>query len=92
VHVVGYQHTGVNDAIRLLADGLQRVEIEMIILFAEETRLEITAALYDMLRNTRQIETRLPCHRYLHVHQRHNGNNRDATVSQQPPILAGIVL
>ena len=43
---------------------LQGIQIKAIILFALENNIPVNAALYDMLRLTRQNEPSVPGHRY----------------------------
>ncbi len=56
MHVIGHEHVGVQPHADTVAEGLQMIEIEEVIVIGKETRGAIIAALDDMYGDTRKVE------------------------------------
>jgi hypothetical protein len=62
VHVIGHQYVGMQSALEATRGSIEFVSIEQIVVFRRKARLTIVATLYDVLSNTRQINSRLARH------------------------------
>jgi len=64
VNVVGHEHIGVDGTAIIGSRFLQPVEVTVIILFGEETRLPIDAALHEVLRQAGEFYSGATGHDY----------------------------
>ena len=77
MHVIGHEHVGVQPHADTVAEGLQMIEIEEVIVIGKETRGAIIAALDDMYGDTRKVEPgtsghgRDPSEKLLNDHHRY---------------------
>jgi hypothetical protein len=62
--MVCHQHIGMDGAIELLRGLAQAIQVGEVVLVVEEARAAVVAALYEMLRHPRHIESRQAGHEW----------------------------
>jgi len=62
MHMIGYEHLGMNLTLILITGLEQVIQISVVILFCVKTGLSVVTPLYDVLRNAGQVKAGFSCH------------------------------
>lgn len=62
--MVGHQHVRMNGAAPIASRVFEPMEVAVVVLLGEKARLAVDAALNDVQRNFRELETRAARHGY----------------------------